>query len=1037
MLNSTANIHMKLVDAFFEKNLDNLPQSLKKCQIPLQVEDCPTFVLQFDQQQLLFHQSLSCPKSLKNRVTTTTTTTTTSMRTNNSPCNLCNSISNSNKKDYEIFLNKYNKCSSSNANELDNESDFEDDDQCSGGEEEDEYDEAECNLCLSQKKSNSNNLEEKATTGCTCNITNGKRNASPKSQRKVSPHPRIVATQNDLMNTLSKLVSCIGCRASVERFYKQLVAANNGRRVNLLNLDKNMQRKNQFGSALDPFIIRSNGNLTIKRSAMMDPQLVYKLFYLNCSNLDQVIDQISKCKKTNKRCNLHSLEFTQKQKLINDWLQVWDAFENDECRAKSIIIDTSQLMATLDTYLRRHKFCVDCKMKVIRAFNILTGELDSSKEKGYCASLYDGIECCCIKNDQTNIELDPKATVTVTTSSKTTTTTSSSSSTTTTTPLNSTSSSSSSTDLVTTSTDAASQSNDTCDNTCTCNDPTILNSCCNQPNNQHFYHNHVNDGLFKNHPELHHHHHHHQLHNHSHNESEQTKSSSFAGASISGALCSPKSCKHTIATNKYKFHSNEQHLHLKIDKKFIGDLIFRAEPEIQGSRRERHAKTLDIAQEEVLTCIGIHLYERFHRIYQSMKTEEQTWQLLFYTSVSTLRKRFEVEFENLQGVSNIELLCAEFEALDESRQTRKRMKKERKKKNKLNNKCTKCETQLVHKCENSQSKSESLSSLLLSSTTSSSSTSSSSNNKPTAKQLKNGSPALTSSSKSKSKTVVSNGTSSSANGRTSTVVVNKQQQQQQLQQHEHISEIDSGNDFEEEDEDNDDDDEDEDDEDDEDEMEEVEDSSNEGEDEESEDEDDDCASKQYLNVSNCNLDNSTVSATALKSKQISQNLNELDDLDDPILFSSGSSRVTSSSSSSCSTTSLKNISSDIIPSNVQNIENSNFSTQASIENCNENSLIHTNGGKDGPDRSCSCFLLNQVYESYDPVNYGDDNNNYNGGVNGINEDLVLITDEEKNEYYANKSLYLTERKNRREMLKEKFQNFKLNQNFKIKPRNVS
>ena len=60
------------------------------------------------------------------------------------------------------------------------------------------------------------------------------------------------------------------------------------------------------------------------------------------------------------------------------------------------------------------------------------------------------------------------------------------------------------------------------------------------------------------------------------------------------------------------------------------------------SRRERHAKTLDIAQEEVLTCIGIHLYERFHRIYQSMKTEEQTWQLLFYTSVSTLKKSFEV-----------------------------------------------------------------------------------------------------------------------------------------------------------------------------------------------------------------------------------------------------------------------------------------------------------------------------------------------------------------------------------------------------------
>jgi hypothetical protein len=58
--------------------------------------------------------------------------------------------------------------------------------------------------------------------------------------------------------------------------------------------------------------------------------------------------------------------------------------------------------------------------------------------------------------------------------------------------------------------------------------------------------------------------------------------------------------------------------------------------------RELHAKTIDIAQEEVLTCIGIHLYERFHKVYQAMKTEEQTWQLLFYVSVNTIKKSFEV-----------------------------------------------------------------------------------------------------------------------------------------------------------------------------------------------------------------------------------------------------------------------------------------------------------------------------------------------------------------------------------------------------------
>lgn len=59
-------------------------------------------------------------------------------------------------------------------------------------------------------------------------------------------------------------------------------------------------------------------------------------------------------------------------------------------------------------------------------------------------------------------------------------------------------------------------------------------------------------------------------------------------------------------------------------------------------RRERHAKTIDIAQEEVLTCLGIHLYERLHRIWQKLRAEEQTWQMLFYLGVDALRKSFEV-----------------------------------------------------------------------------------------------------------------------------------------------------------------------------------------------------------------------------------------------------------------------------------------------------------------------------------------------------------------------------------------------------------
>jgi hypothetical protein len=195
-------------------------------------------------------------------------------------------------------------------------------------------------------------------------------------------------------------------------------------------------------------------------------------------------------------------------------------------------------------------------MKVIRAFNILTGDVDYTKEKGYCSSLYDGIECCCIRSDSSIIE-----------------------------PKTSPNDSSPITPIKTTTTATSTTKNienDICDDTCTCatNITDCLNACCNQPNNQHYMHNHVNDNLNKNHhnhEHSHHHHHHHHDH-HNHNHDEKTCSSPPPTATCT----SPRTCKHTIDTNKYKFHSNEQHLHLKTDKKFIADLIIRAEPEIQG-----------------------------------------------------------------------------------------------------------------------------------------------------------------------------------------------------------------------------------------------------------------------------------------------------------------------------------------------------------------------------------------------------------------------------------------------------------------------
>lgn len=57
-------------------------------------------------------------------------------------------------------------------------------------------------------------------------------------------------------------------------------------------------------------------------------------------------------------------------------------------------------MMTGNTFIYKFKhqyifrFCSECKSKVLRAYSILVGDLDCTKEKGYCAALYEGLRCC-------------------------------------------------------------------------------------------------------------------------------------------------------------------------------------------------------------------------------------------------------------------------------------------------------------------------------------------------------------------------------------------------------------------------------------------------------------------------------------------------------------------------------------------------------------------------------------------------------------------------------------------------------------------
>lgn len=128
---------------------------------------------------------------------------------------------------------------------------------------------------------------------------------------------------------------------------------------------------------------------------------------------------------------------------------------------------------------------------------------------------------------------------------------------------------------------------------------------------------------------------------------------------------------------------SDKHIHLQTKLEYIDGLIKRAEPELSGRNsrhRERHAKTLEIAQEEVLTCIGMCLYERLRRINVCLREEENACQVLAAVAVHALSRSFDMAVENKQGISNLELLYQEISREERSKEQKKEQKKLKKRK---------------------------------------------------------------------------------------------------------------------------------------------------------------------------------------------------------------------------------------------------------------------------------------------------------------------------------------------------------------------
>ncbi|XP_017791678.1 PREDICTED: gametogenetin-binding protein 2-like [Habropoda laboriosa] len=305
-------------------------------------------------------------------------------------------------------------------------------------------------------------------------------------------------TCKDMLAILGQAVPCVGCRRSVERLFYDLMKSGH--------------------PALDPLVITPEGLLSIKDDVLESPQLLCTMLQGHSARLNSLVEGQPRNKKS-RRCVLHSLEIQRMRPPPSAWKEVWDCM-NPSCRLELALIESDALEATLDTYLRKHRFCGECRTKVLLAFSLLTTEPEPEKQKGYVPSLYAGIRRCI----------------------------------------------------------------------------------------------------------------------------------------------------------------HDRHVHIPTNPYSMGNLMRRTQPELMG--RERHAKTLEIAQEEVLTCLAMCVAERLHRVHRRLKEEETVCKVLAAVAVDALSRNFQMAVEVKQGISQLELLYEELtreEIAKQQRREKLRLKRKKKK----------------------------------------------------------------------------------------------------------------------------------------------------------------------------------------------------------------------------------------------------------------------------------------------------------------------------------------------------------------------
>ncbi|KAG2947032.1 hypothetical protein PC117_g7151 [Phytophthora cactorum] len=113
---------------------------------------------------------------------------------------------------------------------------------------------------------------------------------------------------------------------------------------------------------------------------------------------------------------------------------------------------------------------------------------------------------------------------------------------------------------------------------------------------------------------------------------------------------------------------------------FMSQLMSRADQEVVGDWGDRHARTIAEAQDEVLICLGMVIWDKMQNLWTKSRSEKRSEELLVHCAVSTLRRNFDEAVEALHGEEMMEQLLAEED--DESRRLAKKKEKRKEKKKK-------------------------------------------------------------------------------------------------------------------------------------------------------------------------------------------------------------------------------------------------------------------------------------------------------------------------------------------------------------------